>query len=465
VIGGLLALSLPAALAAGASADVELQRAWLGPQVLSGLDHAGAEPGTLSMGMLAQYARDPLVLIVEGEETGAVVAQRHTLQFAASWDLSHHLTLRGTLPVAWQWASEEPALAADGPGLADPSLGARWTFAQRRVAQIAVRSDALLPLGRREAWLGEGAPRLSLGLLPALEGRAAGMQADLGVCLRRERDTNADLTLGHEATLGLGLRLSPWPEIYDLSLAVLNRWPLVPTRRATLSSELLLGARLHPGEFANVELGVGKGLADGYGTSEFRGWGAFTLTWRDLGTPARLGSPRVRWIEPPPIEALVEAEAPPPSWEEGQLARVHQSSIEIRDPIQFFFDTDEIRPESLPTLRAVADILAESPWIQHVVVVGHASVEGDDAYNYALSNRRANALVRVLVEAGVHPLRLSTRGMGETEPVVPGTDEASLALSRRVLFLIAEQLDPLDPLPDLPPAMVPWTGAPPEGTP
>ena len=107
----------------------------------------------------------------------------------------------------------------------------------------------------------------------------------------------------------------------------------------------------------------------------------------------------------------------------------------------------------------MADILAESPWILHVVVEGHASVEGEDAYNYALSNRRAHALVRALVEAGVHPLRLSTRGMGETAPVVPGTDEASLALSRRVLFLIAEQLDPLDPLPELPPVAVPWTGA------
>ncbi|MFH1465019.1 MAG: OmpA family protein [Pseudomonadota bacterium] len=466
MIALLLGLALSAAARAeGASVDVELQRAWLGPGVLAGLDHAGAAPGTLTMGFLAQYLRDPLVLMVEGDETGAVIAQRHTLQVAAAYDLSRHLTLRGSLPVAWQWASEEPALAADGPGLADPSLGARWTIAQKGAGQAALRADALLPLGRRDAWLGEGAPRLALGLLPAVEGDGIGLHADLGVCLRRLRETDADFELGNEATLGLGLRVSPWPGLYDLSAAVLNRWPLVPTPRATLSSELLVGSRLHPRRFATIELGVGKGLADGYGTSEFRGWGAVSLAWRDLGSPRRLASPRVPWLEAPPIEISEEPEPPPPTWEEGQLARVHRARIEIREPIQFFYDTEEIRPESRPTLLAVADILAESPWILQVVVEGHASVEGEDAYNYALSNRRAHAIVQALVEAGVHPLRLSTRGMGETVPVIPGTDEASLALSRRVLFLIAEQLDPLDPLPELPPALVPWADIAPEEAP
>ena len=104
----------------------------------------------------------------------------------------------------------------------------------------------------------------------------------------------------------------------------------------------------------------------------------------------------------------------------------------------------------------MAGILAGNPHVRQVVIEGHASVEGEHGYNYELSIRRAMAVVRALVEAGVHPSRLSARGMGEVDPVSAGTDEASLAASRRVLFLIAEQWDPLDPLPDAGPHQVPW---------
>lgn len=451
-------LVLRAAAAGSASVDVELQRAWLGAGGLTGVDHAGAAPGTLTLGVLAQYLRDPLVLLVQGEETGAVVAQRHTVQVAGAYDLSRHLTLRATLPAAWQWAGEEPALSADGAGLLDPTLGVRWSAGPRGPWRAGLRADLYAPLGKRDAWLGEGGPRLALGALPAVEGARLGLCADLGVLLRGRRETDTGFEAGSEAALGSAVRFSPWPEVYDLAAGVLARWPLDPSRDDHPSAELLFGARVHPGRFAGLTLGLGKGLAGGYGSSEFRGWAELTFAWTDLGAPARLDAPRVRWVEPPPSVAVPEAE-PPPAWEEGQLARVLRSRIEIREPLQFFYDTDELMPESRPTLLAIAGILAESPWILHVVVEGHASVEGEYAYNYALSNRRAQAVVRALVEAGVSPLRLSTRGMGEVAPVTPGTDEASLALSRRVLFLIAEQRDPTEPAPAMPPVPVPWLPA------
>ena len=70
----------------------------------------------------------------------------------------------------------------------------------------------------------------------------------------------------------------------------------------------------------------------------------------------------------------------------------------------------------------------------------------------------ARAVYRVLIEAGVHPDRVGYRAMGEVAPESTGTDEASLALNRRVLFRIERQLASDQPAPEWPPVPVPWTG-------
>ena len=87
----------------------------------------------------------------------------------------------------------------------------------------------------------------------------------------------------------------------------------------------------------------------------------------------------------------------------------------------------------------VAKLINEDIQIGHLVIEGHASEEGSYGYNYDLSNLRARAIYRALVEAGVHPDRLSHRGYGEAIPIKSGEDEASLALNRRVEFHIVRQ--------------------------
>lgn len=455
-----LLLLCPVLWAEAQSIDVELQRPLLAPRAIPGLDHPGSEKGTLVVGVLGTYLRDPLVLLVEGEETGAVVAQRHTVFLGAAWDPSDRLTVRGVLPVAWQWASEEPGFEADRVGLGDPSVGLRYALRNQGRLHAALRADGTLPLGTRQAWLGEGLPRLALGLVPALEGDRFGLQADAGVVLRGRKETDTDLSLGSEASVGAAVRASPWPGVQDLFLGALTRWPLLPGQGGQLSSELLVGTVFTPSAFMSFDFGLGKGLTEGYGTTEFRGWAGLRLTWSGVGGGGRPDPLQLRWVDATPLSDEFPVSEPEPIlWQDGQLAQIHRSRIEIREPIQFFYDTDRIRPESQPTLEAVAGILSDSPHLLHLVIEGHASVEGEHRYNYDLSIRRAMAVVRALVEAGVHPVRLSARGMGEVDPVSPGTDEASLAASRRVLFLIAEQLDPLDPLPETGDHVVPWAEA------
>jgi outer membrane protein OmpA-like peptidoglycan-associated protein len=174
---------------------------------------------------------------------------------------------------------------------------------------------------------------------------------------------------------------------------------------------------------------------------------------------------------PPPPEVELEDEdvappppppPPPPVWKPQELARVEEQQILIRDPIQFELGTNRILPVSEPTMRAIARLLSEKPEIGHLVIEGHASEEGDFAYNYKLSMERAIAVNQALVAAGVHPWRLSCRAMGEVQPVVAGDAPEALAANRRVLFHVVRQLRAEESMPPemTAPVRVPWTGEP-----
>lgn len=108
----------------------------------------------------------------------------------------------------------------------------------------------------------------------------------------------------------------------------------------------------------------------------------------------------------------------------------------IAVPIQFKYDSAEITPGSFDQLVAMAEAL-RSPRLQgiRVRVEGHTDSQGADGYNQALSQRRAEAVRRFLVEKGaVLASRLEARGYGKSQPLpdVPQDTEEGRARNRRV---------------------------------
>jgi outer membrane protein OmpA-like peptidoglycan-associated protein len=229
-------------------------------------------------------------------------------------------------------------------------------------------------------------------------------------------------------------------------------------------SEVLGGIQLlRKDGSGQLDFGVGKGLADGVGTTAFRTFVAYT--W--IRPPTRREPPPEPVVieepppEPPPIliEPDIEEPPPEPEWEPEEVAKVVRDQIVIRDPIQFVFAEDTILPESLETLEAIAEILHEHAEIEHLVIEGHASEEGSYEYNYDLSNLRARAIWKELMRNGVHPDRISYRGMGEVVPKDEGTDEESLATNRRVEFHIIDWIEGDEEYPDFPDSFrLPWSG-------
>lgn len=121
------------------------------------------------------------------------------------------------------------------------------------------------------------------------------------------------------------------------------------------------------------------------------------------------------------------------------LARVVGRQIRIEEKIHFEYNQATIEPRSLPVLDSVASILRAYPDIRQVRVEGHTDTQGSDAYNLALSDKRAAAVRQYLTTQGIGPDRLLSQGYGEARPLLWGTTETDHAANRRVEIFILQR--------------------------
>jgi OmpA-OmpF porin, OOP family len=121
------------------------------------------------------------------------------------------------------------------------------------------------------------------------------------------------------------------------------------------------------------------------------------------------------------------------------VARVEKGQIRIREQVQFAYNSANILKTSNFILEAVKNILDSNSQIKKVQVQGHTDSKGGDAFNLALSKRRAQAVVSWLVKNGIDKQRLEAQGLGETTPLDSNDTEEGRAANRRVEFHITEQ--------------------------
>jgi OOP family OmpA-OmpF porin len=131
---------------------------------------------------------------------------------------------------------------------------------------------------------------------------------------------------------------------------------------------------------------------------------------------------------------VVDATDRCPSTPAGDKVDTAGCSLTIR--LEVFFDTNSstIKPESFPDLDRVVTFMKETSPSATGVVEGHTDSQGADAANLALSQRRADAVLRYLVDQGVSPGRLSAQGYGETQPVADNGTADGRAQNRRVVL-------------------------------
>ena len=127
---------------------------------------------------------------------------------------------------------------------------------------------------------------------------------------------------------------------------------------------------------------------------------------------------------------------------------------------QFGRGSDLIKPESMPILDEVANVLKANPQIELLSVVGHSSL--DEGKGTGLSERRAQRVRDALVSRGVEPFRLIIKGMGSTQPIDSNATEPGRMRNRRVDWQIINMKQATSPpVPVTPPASGPRPIGPP----
>ncbi|MBS1120708.1 MAG: Outer rane lipoprotein omp16 precursor, partial [Deltaproteobacteria bacterium] len=120
------------------------------------------------------------------------------------------------------------------------------------------------------------------------------------------------------------------------------------------------------------------------------------------------------------------------------LVVITGSQIVILEQVQFATDKDTILKSSYPILQAVANTLTSVPTITSVSIEGHTDNKGASAHNQDLSERRAQSVMKWLVDHGIEAGRLSAHGFGDTRRLQDNATAAGRAKNRRVEFHIAD---------------------------
>jgi len=105
--------------------------------------------------------------------------------------------------------------------------------------------------------------------------------------------------------------------------------------------------------------------------------------------------------------------------------------------VKFAHNSYEIQEAAYPKIRELADFLEKHPQL-FVVIEGHTSKVGSEELNQTLSDNRAKAVARVLVnDFNIDGERVSSVGFGFNRPEQTGSSEAVHATNRRIMAELA----------------------------
>jgi len=142
---------------------------------------------------------------------------------------------------------------------------------------------------------------------------------------------------------------------------------------------------------------------------------------------------------PPPAKEPEPAPAPPPVMEmkkaPAAASAVEQKIMEKgRVTLNVQFDTAKaiVKPKYYKNIFEVAEVMKKYPDLK-IVIEGHTDNVGGAAYNQKLSQKRADAIKKVMVDKFNIPAnRLTAKGFGLTRPIADNKTKAGKQQNRRV---------------------------------
>jgi len=110
------------------------------------------------------------------------------------------------------------------------------------------------------------------------------------------------------------------------------------------------------------------------------------------------------------------------------------------EPIYFDYDLWYIRKESRVVLDKVIALLKKYPTMK-LEIGTHTDIRGNNTYNMDLSQKRSNSVMQYFNEKGINTNRITSKGYGETQPIIYCETEDSCTeeqheINRRCEFVI-----------------------------
>lgn len=109
--------------------------------------------------------------------------------------------------------------------------------------------------------------------------------------------------------------------------------------------------------------------------------------------------------------------------------------VTMPQDILFATDSANLRPDLLRDLQAVSQNLVQYP-NSTIQIVGHTDNTGSASYNQDLSERRARSVASSLIGNGVPSNRVSSYGVGLTQPIASNATAEGRSQNRRVDIVI-----------------------------
>lgn len=127
---------------------------------------------------------------------------------------------------------------------------------------------------------------------------------------------------------------------------------------------------------------------------------------------------------------------------EAQLAdlaakKTERGMVITLGDVLFATDKYQLNEQGMVTIRKLSQFLQQHP-ARSVLIEGFTDSTGGARYNQRLSERRAGAVARSLIDQGIARKRVETRGYGQEYPVASNDTTTDRQLNRRVEIVLSE---------------------------
>jgi OmpA-OmpF porin, OOP family len=121
----------------------------------------------------------------------------------------------------------------------------------------------------------------------------------------------------------------------------------------------------------------------------------------------------------------------------AQLPKIENGKLVLDKAVTFKTGTTELTDEGKEALAQVKEFLTQKDYITTLRVEGHTDNTGVETTNQSLTEKRAFAVCKWLIENGVDCKRLIAVGFGSTKPIASNDTPADKAQNRRIEFIPA----------------------------